>query len=255
MYNYGLFEMILIFYIYCFLGWVIESAIVTLKERRFINRGFLRLPIMPIYGVGSIITVLTCIPIRKKPILVFVICSFIVVFIEYLFSWVMEKSFKIKYWEHYKNKYNINGRVCLKNSSFLCIFSLLIVYKINKIIEDMLLVFDSIEINIIVIILTCITVIDMVYSICNVRYFNKNLSEIKKIKVDLCSINKDIVYAKSTSSHKAEYILYKKSKELHKEYKRLIEKVNLFYNSLLKCYPYAKSKNLKVLEYNTTEKV
>ncbi len=255
MYNYGFFEMILVFYIYCFLGWFIESTIVTLKEKRLISRGFLRLPIMPIYGVGSMIIILTCIPIRKRHILVYAICLFTVVFVEYFSSWIMERKFKISYWNHKKNRFNINGRVCLKNSVFLWIYSLLIVYKLNKIIEDMLLSIDSIEINIIVIILTCVIVVDIVYSICNVKYFNKNLSKIKKIKIDIASINKDAVYAKNTFSYKTEYILNKKSKELHKEYQRLIKKVNLFYENLLKFYPNAKYVNLRNFEEQITKKV
>ncbi|MFZ7130752.1 MAG: putative ABC transporter permease [Eubacteriales bacterium] len=50
-------DMMLFFAIYSFLGWVLETAFVSIIHRKFINRGFLIGPFTPIYGFGGILTV------------------------------------------------------------------------------------------------------------------------------------------------------------------------------------------------------
>ena len=50
-------NIILYFFIYGFLGWCTEVAYAAVKERKFVNRGFLNGPICPIYGVGVVIVV------------------------------------------------------------------------------------------------------------------------------------------------------------------------------------------------------
>ena len=51
------YELLFIFFIYGFLGWCTEVAYAAVKERKFVNRGFLNGPICPIYGVGVVIVV------------------------------------------------------------------------------------------------------------------------------------------------------------------------------------------------------
>lgn len=50
MYTYAWYHWLTFFYIYCFCGWVFESTYVSLKQHHFVNRGFLRLPMLPLYG-------------------------------------------------------------------------------------------------------------------------------------------------------------------------------------------------------------
>ena len=52
MYEYTWYQWLSFFYIYCFFGWIFESTYVSLKQHRFVNRGFLRLPMLPLYGTG-----------------------------------------------------------------------------------------------------------------------------------------------------------------------------------------------------------
>ena len=40
MYTYTWYQWLTFFYLYCFFGWIFESAYVSLKQKRFVNRGF-----------------------------------------------------------------------------------------------------------------------------------------------------------------------------------------------------------------------
>ena len=69
-------QWILFFFFYCFLGWLWESGYVSVKKREWINRGFLRGPLLPIYGFGAISILWLTLPVREHLGLVFVIQIF-----------------------------------------------------------------------------------------------------------------------------------------------------------------------------------
>lgn len=45
------------FLLYAFIGWVYESVLVSVSERRWVNRGFLNGPLCPIYGCGAVLAI------------------------------------------------------------------------------------------------------------------------------------------------------------------------------------------------------
>ena len=49
----SLINLILLFFAYAFLGWCIEVTLKYFQFHRFINRGFLTGPWLPIYGSGA----------------------------------------------------------------------------------------------------------------------------------------------------------------------------------------------------------
>ncbi len=49
-----LIDLVLLFFAYSFLGWCIEVVLKLIQYRRFINRGFLAGPWLPIYGTGAV---------------------------------------------------------------------------------------------------------------------------------------------------------------------------------------------------------
>ena len=50
-------NIILYFFIYAFLGWLLETAFCILTTGAFTKRGFLYGPICPIYGFGAILLI------------------------------------------------------------------------------------------------------------------------------------------------------------------------------------------------------
>lgn len=249
MYVYNLYEWLLIFYIYCFLGWIFESTIVTIEEKRFVNRGFLKGPMIPIYGTGATVILLFCLPIKDNSILlIFFIGMISATILEYVTGYLMEKAFKIKYWDYSKVKFNIKGRVCLRSSIFWGILSVLLTLFINRPINNFILSLNSITLSIITIIISCIFVVDLVYSFCMVVHFNKTIAFIENVKHEIKVIQNEIENAKITTSSKAEYILGRRSKDLHKDYMKLVNKVNNFQKQLRKTYPKASSKHFSYIK-------
>lgn len=65
----------LFFYLYSFLGWVWESCCVSVRQRRWVNRGFLNGPLLPIYGFGALSVLVFTLPVAQNPALVFLFGS------------------------------------------------------------------------------------------------------------------------------------------------------------------------------------
>ena len=100
------------FAIYCFLGWVWESAYRSIHERKFVNSGFLAGPFIPIYGFGALLYI-GLMHITLNPALLFISGAVLACTLEYITSWALEKIFHARWWDYDNNKFNINGRVCL----------------------------------------------------------------------------------------------------------------------------------------------
>ena len=107
-------NLITLFIVYSFLGWVIESTFKSICERKIINTGFLYGPFCPIYGIGAIIMLLFLERFKNNIILLFLAGFFVLSIWEYIVGWILEKAFKTTYWDYSDHKFNIKGRVWSK---------------------------------------------------------------------------------------------------------------------------------------------
>ena len=63
------------FFIYSFLGWIIETIYAILVNGYFVKRGFLYGPLCPIYGFGAVLLILSTRKLYGKPFLKFLIAT------------------------------------------------------------------------------------------------------------------------------------------------------------------------------------
>lgn len=134
------------FLVYCIIGWIYEVIWELAVGNGFVNRGFLHGPYLPIYGFGVLILLLFLHKLLKKeirisiisikPIIVFLAILVIVSIIEYITSFGMEVIFHKRWWDYSYDKFNINGRISLRNSSLLAIGGFVLVYYIQPILEE-----------------------------------------------------------------------------------------------------------------------
>ncbi len=124
-------QWVLLFFFYCFCGWVWESCYVSLRQRHWVNRGFLQGPLLPIYGSGAIIILFATLPVENDLRLVWLLGMLAATVLEYVTGAVMEKLFKVRYWDYSKQKFNLNGHICLSSSIAWGFFSILLVRFIH----------------------------------------------------------------------------------------------------------------------------
>ena len=138
-FNYGGAQWLLFFYIYCFFGWIFESTYVSLKQRHFVNRGFLHGPFLPLYGSGAVVMLLVSIPVENNPVLVYFAGCIAATALEYVTGVCMEALFKVRYWDYSDKKFNYKGQICLGSTLAWGCLTVLLVYVIHRPIERFVL--------------------------------------------------------------------------------------------------------------------
>lgn len=135
------------------------------RHKKFVNRGFLIGPYCPIYGYGAISMTLLLKGYANDPIVLFVMAIVICSILEYTTSFVMEKLFKIRWWDYSNRKFNINGRICLETMIPFGILGCLMIYFVNPFMFAIIDMIPSNLINIIAVILFIIYLVDNAISI------------------------------------------------------------------------------------------
>lgn len=125
--GYGLAQWVLYFFIYSFLGWVWESCLVSVQQHRWVNRGFLNGPFLPIYGFGAVAILLFTWPVQNNTLLVFAAGMLGATLLEYVTGYRMEKLFHVRYWDYSRFRWNLNGYICVVASLCWGVFSILLV--------------------------------------------------------------------------------------------------------------------------------
>jgi len=144
MYHYSITQWLFFFYVYCFLGWCFESAYVSLKNRRPINRGFMRGPFLPIYGSGAIMMLVVSNPFQTLNVPWNYVWTYIggcigATILEYITGVLMESLFKVRYWDYSNQKFNFQGQICLTSTLAWGGLTLLMTYLLHKPVEHVVL--------------------------------------------------------------------------------------------------------------------
>ncbi len=168
------------FMLYSILGWLMESIYRSFIEKKIINSGFLHGPCCPIYGFGTIILILLFSKI-KNPALLFMMGFTILTVWEYVVGVLMEKLFHTKYWDYSDQKININGRVCLKNSVYWGILTVLFTLIVQPFVQNTVELIPYnyiIKINIVIYV---IFILDLIISIIKTSSVNKTIEKLKQL--------------------------------------------------------------------------
>ena len=178
----------LLYFIYSIIGWFLEVGLAFYEHKKFVNRGFLIGPYCPIYGVGCLLLTILLSKYINEPGVIFAFSIFICATLEYLTSYLMEKIFKLRWWDYSNMKFNINGRICLETLIPFGIIGVLVVKYISPFLINTV---NSINFNILIIIniiILSILITDILISfnvVFNLKNVTRNLNkdsteEIKK---------------------------------------------------------------------------
>ena len=188
---------ILLFFIYSFLGWVMEVIQGFIFNKKFVNRGFLIGPCCSIYGYGVMLITICLTHLKQYPFSLFFLCVLICGNLEYFTSYFMEKIFHARWWDYSKDKININGRICLRTLTAFGLLGLLIIYVLNPFFLDLL---GKINENILVsltVVLVFIYVVDNIISLNVVKNIKITASSIKDNTEEITEKVKEILLKQS----------------------------------------------------------
>lgn len=128
----------LCFLIYSFIGWCCETVYCSIGSRHFVNRGFLSGPVCPVYGFGALAVILLLEPVKNSLPLVFLLGMVVASALEYVTAWLLEVLFHAKWWDYSTYRFNIHGRVCLRNSLMFGGLAVIAVMGAQPLVDQML---------------------------------------------------------------------------------------------------------------------
>ena len=230
----------LTFVLYSFIGYLCEVAYCSIGQRHLVNRGFLYGPWLPIYGFGGLIVDIFLVPISSYPLLVFIAAIILTSAVEYVGSWALEKIFTIKLWDYSEHKFNINGRVCLLNSSLFGLMSMILVYGAYPWIQKAFAMIPVLIAERLGDLLRILFAVDLTLSVIKMSAFKKALGEVReKAK----SVEAKVQELKSLGkSELSEEFRIKLTLELEE----LRDKTRNSYTRIISAFPSATSKHEEV---------
>lgn len=111
-----MYHMIHWFFVYSMLGWLVESIYISICEKKVVNRGFVKGPICPIYGMGALTVYFALKRFEGNYVLLFFLGSFLATMLEYLTARIMSSIFGEVWWDYNEKPFNYKGVLCLESS-------------------------------------------------------------------------------------------------------------------------------------------
>ena len=205
--HYSVVSLVVMFFVVSFIGWIWEVILHLIEDGRFVNRGVLHGPWLPIYGAGGILILLLLFKFRKNPVLEFITAIILCGIVEYFTSWYLEIVHNGKKWWDYTGYFlNLNGRICAEGLLVFGLGGIAFVYIVAPMLDNIL---RKISMAILVPICVALIIIFMVDKI----YSNDNPNEGKGI---------------TDYAMNEEYLFYNQDKED-------ITCLQLFYHQYMSC--------------------
>jgi hypothetical protein len=136
--RYPLPNLVLLFFIFSFIGWLWEVALYLVHDGTFVNRGTMYGPWIPIYGCGGVLGLVLLRRFMGNPLLLFFMSIIVCGIVEYgaaTFLWEFKHA---KYWDYTGYFFNIQGRVCLEGLIIFGLASTASMYIISPVLNNLL---------------------------------------------------------------------------------------------------------------------
>ena len=135
--NYTITSILVCFFFMCFVGWIWEVSLSMISYGRFVNRGVLHGPWIPIYGFGCVLILLLLKRFRMRPKVEFSMAVLLCGCIEYFTGLVLELTHNGQKWWDYTGYFlNLHGRICAEGLLVFGVGGMAFVYVIAPLIDN-----------------------------------------------------------------------------------------------------------------------
>ncbi|WP_302999831.1 hypothetical protein [uncultured Eubacterium sp.] len=189
---FSVYEIILLFFIYSFLGWCVEVAFVAVTTGKVVDRGFLNGPVCPIYGCGMVGVLIILLPVKNNVWLLFlggmIICSTV----ELFGGWILDKIFRMRWWDYSEKPFNIGGYICLP---FSIMWGFAVVFAVKFVHTPIMFLVKKVPGMgklVLIIFFVIIFTVDMIVTLKNLIGIKKSLGQLDLIAEELNNIGNQI---------------------------------------------------------------
>ena len=249
--NYTWIQWMFFFHFYCFFGWCFESTYVSIKEKKPVNRGFMRGPFLPLYGTGALMMLIVSAPFQENLLLTYIAGCIGATVLEYVTGVVMEALFKVRYWDYSDQPFNFQGYICLGSSLAWGILTILMTRFVHQPIENFVLAIPEGILTAVTMVISLVIVVDFTISFKAAMNLRDVLVAMEEARKEMQRLQKrvDVMIAVSEQAKEE----WKQERETKAELLagRIEEKLNLFhkknlqFRAILKGNPTLRSEKFK----------
>lgn len=169
------------FFIYAFIGWILEVSFKAMRRGVFVNSGFLNGPYCPVYGFGAVAVLYFLSLVDSSNKIVLLLASmFIASLIEFITGFVLEKLFHMKWWDYSDKVLNIGGYICLEFSLIWAALCFILYEAIHPIIAQFVSHFSTSFLLACDLIFALVLFVDLLATVNMILGINKKFREIEK---------------------------------------------------------------------------
>ena len=175
MIHFTVYDLLWLFFIYSFLGWLFETVSASLKQKKFANRGLVNGPFCVLYGITAVI--ITVGLQELTGVWLFLFAMIYATVVEWIAGHLIELAFKERWWDYSNIKWNFDGYVCVPVSVFWGFLGYVIVKWGNKITLKILTILPELLMNVILLVLVGVMIVDILASYLLLKGKSKNLKK------------------------------------------------------------------------------
>ena len=173
------------FFVYSFFGWLWETAYVSVRKRKFVNRGFINGPLCTIYGMGAVSIYLILKPFGDNLAVLYIGGVVVATILEYITGWLMERIFHTRWWDYSHRKYNLQGYISLGTSLGWGLFTVLLFKVLQPVVSWFTDLYPQKIGEIFLIVITILYILDFITSAWAAFGLTKNFAKIEDMMEDI----------------------------------------------------------------------
>lgn len=120
------------FFLYSFLGWLMECVVIRREKGIWENRGFARSPFCVIYGFGAMLGYAALRPLADRYLLLCFVGALAATGFEYLVGRMMQRLFGDVWWDYSGKRFNYRGILCLESTVGWGLITLLVFLFLHR---------------------------------------------------------------------------------------------------------------------------
>ncbi len=131
-----------LFLLWSFGGWIIDVGGTSAHDGYYSSRGFLSMPLCPIYGFGTMLILFFLRPYMSNILLFYFGSAILCTLWELIVGLVLELLFKAKWWDYSDQRYQFRGLICLKCAVLWGLLCTVAVYLLIPATEQLVYLLD-----------------------------------------------------------------------------------------------------------------
>ncbi len=168
-------ELFWVFYIYSFTGWCAGVIANALRRKRFVNTGFLNIPLCPIYGIIGVSYCIFLPELINKTFFLFLGGCVIAFIIIVATGAILEKVFNTKWWDYSKRRFQFQGYLSWVHLFFFGISAVICMRFINPLLMKLIHLIPGQILFILEIVFSIILLLDIICCVTTVLQIKRTL--------------------------------------------------------------------------------